>query len=176
MSLPLKLTGVGSGEKSFEVSLVMEINSLYSHFFFFFFSTGPPGYRSQHHDEKQPKEPHRCPGRAPPSRQRYPGSPAPSAITSQMHSLHTCQPRRARAPGAQQTVPVPAISSAARPRTSSRPSRHGSWALGAGPGPGPGSGLPGPRAGRGQGRAVAGPGAARDQGACPGSASLGSTG
>ena len=112
MSLPLKLTGVGSGEKSFEVSLVMEINSLYSHFFFFFFSTGPPGYRSQHHDEKQPKEPHRCPGRAPPSRQRYPGSPAPGAITSQMHSLHTCQPRRARAAGAQQTVPVPAISPA----------------------------------------------------------------
>lgn len=112
-------------------------------------SAGRRGYRSQHHNKQQAKEPHRCPGRAPPSRQRYPGSPAPGAITSQMHSLHTCQPRRARAPGAQQTVPVPAISSAARPRTSSRPSRHGSWALGAGPGPGPGSGLPGPRAGRG---------------------------
>ena len=41
MSLPLKLTGVGSGEKSFEVSLVMEINSLYSHFFFFFSQQAP---------------------------------------------------------------------------------------------------------------------------------------
>lgn len=133
-------------------------------------SAGPPGYRSQHHDEKQPKEPHCCPGRAPPSRQRYPGSPAPGAITSQMHSLHTCQPRRARAPGAQQTVPVPAISPAARPLTHSRPSLHRRWASGAGPGPGLGGGD------RGRGRAGAGPGAAWDPGACPGSASLVSAG